>query len=120
MAEDTNFVWNLDFLIKVTDDIDKEIKISKFEEIIAKRFYKECEDFLKIANETQLKNILILTQAIRSSFELGAAIGIVYKNIDFDQTIKRVINEHPELKEKSNNLSDTMPKMREEDFKSYT
>ena|GEM_PF-5074902 len=122
MNEDVQKDWKkfyLRWLFEQAKNVSNEFDIAdenKAYDALMVRFNRVVDDWQKIANETQLKNLQALNQALLSFFECGVGIGTITQHCDFVPMLIKMIKENKELQRKLEDLQKTLPKIETKDL----
>jgi len=111
--------WLFDHAKELKSKIDPS-KEDEIMYIMADYFNKMLGNWQLISWETKLRDLQNLNSTIYNSFECGVIIGILLQHWDIRDLLLKVIKENKDLRDKLEQLKETMPKQStEEDLSHY-
>ena len=122
MMQSYEKIWK-EFYLKVlfeqAKEISKDVDIAnetKTYETLARQLIHMIDSMMDITNETQVKNLQKLSQAISDAFRCGVIIGSIIQHWDLRPIIIKILKENKELQNKLNDLQKKLPKLDSENL----
>ena len=107
----------LKWLFEHAKMLQSQIDPAKEEETfdtLAQYFSQMIDVWQLIANETKLKDLQDLNNAIQRSFDCGVIFGMIFQHSDVRGILLRVIKENKDLHDKLRQFESMMPKQTED------